>query len=52
MANSPLDGRPTLLLHGLAARRAAELGVVALHVTLTHSAHVAAAVVVLESAPA
>ena len=52
VANSPLDGRPTLLLHGLAARRAAELGVVALHVTLTHSDHVAAAVVVLESAPA
>ena len=52
VANSPLDGHPTLLLHGLAARRAAELGVVALHVTLTHSDQVAAAVVVLESAPA
>jgi len=52
VANSPLDGRPTLLLHGQAARRAAELGVAAIHVTLTHSDHVAAAVVVLESASA
>jgi len=50
VANSPLDGRPTLLLHGMAARRAAELGVAAIHVTLTHSDQVAAAVVVLESA--
>lgn len=49
VANSPLDGRPALLLHGLAAKRAAELGVVAVHVTLTHSDQVAAAVVVLES---
>ncbi|MES3034482.1 MAG: holo-ACP synthase [Gemmatimonadota bacterium] len=52
VANSPLDGRPTLLLHGAAARRAAELGVVSIHITLTHSEMVAAAVVVLESAPA
>ena len=51
VADSPLDGRPTLLLHGVAAKRAAELGVVAIHVTLTHSDHMAAAVVVLESAP-
>ncbi|HYW50944.1 MAG TPA: holo-ACP synthase [Gemmatimonadaceae bacterium] len=50
VANSPLDGRPTLLLHGRAARRAMELGVVTVHVTLTHSELVAAAVVVLESA--
>lgn len=50
VANSRLDGRPTLLLHGRAARRAAELGVVTVHVTLTHSELVAAAVVVLESA--
>jgi holo-[acyl-carrier protein] synthase len=49
VTNSPLDGRPTLLLHGLAARRAAELGVSAIHVTLTHSDDVAAAVVVLET---
>ncbi len=52
VANSPLDGRPTLRLHGAAARRAAELGVVSIHVTLTHSEQVAAAVVVLESASA
>lgn len=50
VASSPLDGRPTLLLHGVAARRAAELGVVSIHVSLTHSEQVAAAVVVLESA--
>ncbi len=50
VANSPLEGRPILLLHGRAARRAAELGVVTIHVTLTHSELVAAAVVVLESA--
>jgi holo-[acyl-carrier protein] synthase len=51
VANSPLDGRPTLVLHGAAAKRAAVLGVSAVHVTLTHSDLVAAAVVVLESAP-
>ncbi len=50
VANSPLDGRPLLRLHGAAAKRAAELGVSVIHVTLTHSDHVAAAVVVLESA--
>jgi holo-[acyl-carrier protein] synthase len=50
VANSPLDGRPMLRLHGAAAKRAAELGVSVIHVTLTHSDHVAAAVVVLESA--
>ena len=49
VSNSPLDGRPQLLLHGLAAKRAAELGVSTVHVTLTHSDLVAAAVVVLES---
>lgn len=49
VANSPLDGRPTVLLHGTAAKRAAELGVVTVHVTLTHSDEVAAAMVVLES---
>lgn len=48
VANSPLDGRPLLKLHGRAARRAAELGTSAIHVTLTHSDGVAAAVVVLE----
>ena len=51
VANSPLDGRPTLLFHGAAAKRAAVLGVISVHVTLTHSDLVAAAVVVLESAP-
>lgn len=50
VSNEPLDGRPTLLLHGLAAKRAAELGVSSIHVTLTHSDLVAAAMVVLESA--
>lgn len=49
VANSPLDGRPMLLLHGGAAKRAAELGVETVHITLTHSDEVAAAVVVLES---
>lgn len=50
VVNSPLDGRPILLLHGRAARRAAELELVAVHITLTHSELVAAAVVVIESA--
>jgi holo-[acyl-carrier protein] synthase len=50
VANSPLDGRPTLVLHGLASKRAEELGVILAHLTLTHSDQVAAAVVVLESA--
>jgi holo-[acyl-carrier protein] synthase len=50
VANAPLDGRPTLRLHGLAAKRAAELGVSVIHVTLTHSDRMAAAMVVLESA--
>ncbi len=49
VANSPLDGRPMLQFHGAAAKRAAELGVSSIHITLTHSDHVAAAVVVLES---
>lgn len=49
VANSPLDGRPTLRFHGRAAKRALELGVSVVHVTLTHSHLVAAAVVVLES---
>jgi holo-[acyl-carrier protein] synthase len=44
------DGRPMLVLHGRAAERAAELGVTRTHLTLTHSDHVAGAVVVLESA--
>jgi holo-[acyl-carrier protein] synthase len=42
------SGRPGLVLHGTAAARAAELGVVHSHVSLTHTATVAEAVVVLE----
>lgn len=42
------DGSPSMLLHGSAARRAAELGVTTVHLSLTHSADSAAAVVVLE----
>jgi holo-[acyl-carrier protein] synthase len=49
VTNSPADGRPLLLLHGRAASRAAELGVTRIHITLTHSDQVAAAMVVLES---
>jgi holo-[acyl-carrier protein] synthase len=49
VANSPLDGRPILHLHGAALKRAEALGVSMVHVTLTHSDQVAAAVVVLES---
>lgn len=51
VSNSPLDGRPTLLLHGAAAKRAAFLGVISAHITLTHSGLVAAAIVVLERKP-
>jgi holo-[acyl-carrier protein] synthase len=43
------DGRPTLELHGRAAERAAELGVTALHLSLTHTRGMAAAFVVLEA---
>lgn len=49
VSNSPLDGRPVMQLHGAAAKRAAELGVTLIHMSLTHSDQVAAAVVVLES---
>ncbi|MBK5188253.1 MAG: 4'-phosphopantetheinyl transferase superfamily protein, partial [Gemmatimonadaceae bacterium] len=42
------DGSPSLRLHGGAARRAIELGVTRFHLSLTHSASSAAAVVVLE----
>ncbi len=44
------DHGPTLALHGVAADRAAELGVTSIWVSLTHSATTAGAVVVLESA--
>jgi len=43
------DGRPELALSGQAAARAKELQVRRMHVTLTHEADVAAAVVVLEA---
>lgn len=41
-------GQPRLVLHGRAAERAAELGVVRIHLTMTHSHETAAAVVILE----
>jgi holo-[acyl-carrier protein] synthase len=41
-------GRPTLLLHGRAAERAAAMGVTAVHVSLSHSKELAIAVVVME----
>lgn len=43
------DGRPTLVLHGAAERRASELSVTRVFLSLTHSAMTAAAVVVLEA---
>ena len=43
------SGSPTLRLHGAAAARAASLGVTRIHVSLTHQASAAAAVVLLES---
>jgi holo-[acyl-carrier protein] synthase len=42
------DGSPTLELHGPARRRATELGITRIHVTLTHTNTTAGAVVVLE----
>lgn len=45
--NEP-SGRPALRLHGPAAERAAALGVLRIHLSLTHDGEVAAAVVVLE----
>lgn len=45
------DGRPRAVLHGRAAERAAALGVVRVHLSLTHAEHVAGAVVVLEGEP-
>jgi len=40
---------PQLLLHGRARDRAAELGVTRIHLSITHTEHVAAAYVVAES---
>jgi holo-[acyl-carrier protein] synthase len=42
-------GRPTFSLSGTVAARAAELGVRSVHVSLSHDAGVASAVVVLEA---
>ena len=42
------DGRPVLRFHGAAAARFAALGASRSHLSLTHSAGVAAAVVVIE----
>ncbi|MBI5441999.1 MAG: holo-ACP synthase [Deltaproteobacteria bacterium] len=44
-------GPPRLQLSGVAARRAAELGVGRVHLTLSHDAGVAGAVVVFEGEP-
>ena len=46
------DGSPSIVLHGGAAARAAELGVTRVHLSLTHSASSAAAFVVLEASGA
>lgn len=42
------SGKPTLLLSGTAASIAAQLGVVRIHLTMTHTAETAMAVVILE----
>jgi holo-[acyl-carrier protein] synthase len=42
-------GQPRLLFHGTAALAAVTLGVVRTHLTITHAAELAVAVVVLES---
>jgi holo-[acyl-carrier protein] synthase len=42
---------PVLLLHGRAAERASELGVTRVHLSLTHTATTAAAVVIAERSP-
>ena len=42
------DGKPSLLLHGLAKERAATLGVRHVHISLTHTDTSAGAVVILE----
>jgi holo-[acyl-carrier protein] synthase len=44
------DGQPSLLLHGKAAQRAAELHAARIWVTMTHADRSAVAVVILESA--
>ena len=44
------DGRPSLRVEGSVARRARELGVTSLHVSLSHDGGLACAVVVAEAA--
>jgi holo-[acyl-carrier protein] synthase len=46
---SEASGRPRLELRGTVAARAAELGASSVHVSLSHDAGIASAVVVLES---
>jgi holo-[acyl-carrier protein] synthase len=46
------SGQPVLKLHGEAAARAAAMGADRLHVSITHTAGYAAAVVILESSAA
>ena len=43
------SGRPLLAIRGSVADRAAELGVGSLHLSLSHDAGIASAVVVLET---
>jgi holo-[acyl-carrier protein] synthase len=43
------DGRPHLALTGSVAERASDIGAAAVHVSLSHDAGIASAVVVLES---
>ncbi len=43
-------GRPTIQLHGAAARRAHDLGASRVHVSITHDRGIAAAIAVLERA--
>lgn len=45
------SGRPVVSLRGNAARRARELGVTSIHVSISHDAGVAAAIVVFEGKP-
>lgn len=46
------SGRPRIEVRGQAAERCAKLGVLRTHLSITHDAGVAAAVVVLEGSPA
>jgi holo-[acyl-carrier protein] synthase len=43
------SGRPTLKLHGVAAEFASQLGVKSIHLSLTHTAQLGLAYVILES---